>query len=245
MKPRPREHYLRREIALRLRDGLPVDHLAAELHSQQRWSAEIEKRRALAAKVDNHVRVSCQIETRAAKAGRQYEFTGYASTTERPYRIGGANGYTETIARGAFVTTLSRNPDVNFNLNHGADGGVPLARTTNGTLSLREDDIGLRFVARVDGTRYPRAKEIANAIEDGLLSECSFAFKAVRSQWSDDWEERRILECDLDAGDCSVVVKGANSQTPVTVSARSAQADGRSADYWIATATALRMKGLR
>ncbi len=69
--------------------------------------------------------------------------SGYASLSATPYDMG---SYEEQISPGAFASLSSR-PDVQLLVNH---EGLPLARTTNGSLMLREDDKGLRFDAQLD-----------------------------------------------------------------------------------------------
>ena len=69
--------------------------------------------------------------------GDEIRATGYASVTNTPYDMG---AYEESISRGAFAKTLDEKPDVVLLLNH---EGLPLSRTTNGTLTLREDERGL------------------------------------------------------------------------------------------------------
>src|ERR1017187_5814624 len=64
--------------------------------------------------------------------------SGWASVTGRAYDMG---MFQETIRSGAFTKTLSEKPDVQLLLNH---EGLPLARTLSGTLSLAEDDQGLK-----------------------------------------------------------------------------------------------------
>jgi hypothetical protein len=56
-------------------------------------------------------------------------------------------GFREIIAEGAFDGRL--NDDVRFLINH---EGLPLARTTNGTLKLTTDERGLKYEARVANT---------------------------------------------------------------------------------------------
>jgi HK97 family phage prohead protease len=97
------------------------------------------------------------------------------------------------IARGAFTKTLSENPDVQLLINH---GGLPLARTTNGTLTLREDQSGLYFEAQMDAEDSDAAK-IARKIEAGLMDQCSFAFRVTRQTWDEDYENRSIDEVSL------------------------------------------------
>lgn len=135
---------------------------------------------------------------------------GYASTTGQAYDMG---WYNETIARGAFAKTLSETPDVQLLINH---EGLPLARTTNGTLDLREDQQGLYFEARLDGDD-PDAARVIRKIEAGLMDQCSFAFRVTRQTWDDDYENRSIDEVSLDRGDVSVVNYGANPHTSVSL----------------------------
>lgn len=135
---------------------------------------------------------------------------GYASTTAQAYDMG---WYKETIARGAFTKTLSETPDVQLLLNH---EGLPLARTTNGTLDLREDEQGLYFEARLDGDD-PDAQRVIRKIESGLMDQCSFAFRVTRQTWDEDYENRSIDEVSLDRGDVSIVNYGANPNTSVAL----------------------------
>lgn len=149
------------------------------------------------------------LEMRAAEDGT-VSVAGYASTTGRAYDMG---WYQETIARGAFGTTLSQKPDVQLLLNH---EGLPLARTTNGSLDLREDERGLLFEARMDGSD-PDVQRIQRKIESGLLDQCSFAFRVTRQTWDEEYENREITEVDLNRGDVSIVNYGANPNTSVSL----------------------------
>ena len=135
--------------------------------------------------------------------------SGYASVTNTPYDMG---AYEETISRGAFSKTLSENPDVVLLLNH---EGLPLSRTANGTLRLGEDDKGLRFDAVLD-PHDPQSSLVRSKIQQGLLSQCSFAFSVKRQTWDEDYTQRSINEVSLHRGDVSVVTYGASPTTSVT-----------------------------
>lgn len=135
---------------------------------------------------------------------------GYASVTERPYDMG---WWTETIGRGAFTKTLSEQPDVQLLINH---EGLPLARTTSGTLRLDEDEKGLRVDADLD-PEDPDAARLARKMSRGDIDQMSFAFRAVKQEWNDDYSERRLAEVSLDRGDVSVVNYGANPATSVSL----------------------------
>lgn len=150
------------------------------------------------------------IEMRADDSDGMLKIAGYASVTNTPYDMG---FYREQVARGAFAKTLSENPDVQLLVNH---EGLPLARTTNGSLTLREDDKGLHFEARLD-PNDPDAQQLARKIQSGLMDQASFAFRVTRQDWDEDYENRTIQEVSLDRGDVSVCNYGASPTTHVTM----------------------------
>lgn len=135
---------------------------------------------------------------------------GVASTTEDPYSMWDMFGeYTEVVGRGAFGQTLLASPLVEFTINHGAGGGLPMAHTRNSTLTLSETDDGLDYEAFVDPTRSDVA-DMLKAMERGDLAEASFKFRIDRGTWSPDWSTYRIEQVDLNRGDVSAVNFGAN-----------------------------------
>jgi HK97 family phage prohead protease len=139
---------------------------------------------------------------------------GIASVTDTPYEMYDAFGpYTEIVRGTAFDLTLAASPLVEFTRNHGAGGGIPMAHTRNGTLTLsvvkEGDETGLRYEASVDPTRTDVA-DMLKAMQRGDLAEASFKFRITRGQWSPDWTEYHIEEVDLDRGDVSAVNFGAN-----------------------------------
>jgi len=152
-----------------------------------------------------------KVEFRAAGEGsNELTFDGIACAYERSYEMWDMWGpYTEVVSAGAGATTLSRSPDVAFLLNH---RGMTLARTKSGTLTLSEEDEGLRSIASLDA-RITDVRNIQIAVERGDLDEMSFAFRITRGKWSPDYSEYRIEEYDLDRGDVSVVNFGANPHT--------------------------------
>lgn len=135
---------------------------------------------------------------------------GYASVTESPYAMWDMFGaYTEVVSQGAFGATLATSPLVEFTVNHGAGGGLPMAHTRNDTLTLAEDATGLRYDAYVDPTRSDVA-DMLKAMERGDLAEASFKFRIDSGMWSPDYTEYRIDAADLNRGDVSAVNFGAN-----------------------------------
>ncbi len=139
-------------------------------------------------------------------------FDGYATVYERGYVMYDFWGpYTEVISGGAAATSLNRaDLDVPFVLAH--DQLRRIARTTNGTLTLSEDDAGLHVLADLDPTDADVAY-IAPKLRAGLIDEMSFAFRIVRGTWSPDYTEYRIEEFDIHRGDVAIVGFGANPAT--------------------------------
>ena len=137
-----------------------------------------------------------------------FHFAGLASSTDSPYDMG---WYTETIAHGAFDATLSKGPDVQLLVNH---EGLPLARTTNGSLKLQATSSGLEFEATAPNDD-PDAARVAAKVEAKLLDQCSFAFRVMNQVWDGDYTERTITEVSLDRGDVSIVNYGANPNTAI------------------------------
>jgi len=91
---------------------------------------------------------------------------GYAANFDTTTDLG---FFQERIARGAFDNVLQ--DDVRYLLNH---DGMPLARTTNGTLELRVDEKGLYTRAILNDTQLGR--DTYKAVKRGDISQMSFAF---------------------------------------------------------------------
>jgi HK97 family phage prohead protease/HK97 family phage major capsid protein len=99
--------------------------------------------------------------------------SGYAAMFDDVTDLGYFN---ERIARGAFDGVME--DDVRLLINH---AGVPLARTTNGTLDLEVDDNGLRYTARLADTTEGR--DLYKLIKRGDISQSSFAFTIEDEEW--------------------------------------------------------------
>jgi len=137
-------------------------------------------------------------------------FRAYASVTEHPYDMWDMYGpYTETIAASAFDATLAAQPDVAYLLNH---GGMTLARTTSGTLTIGRDDTGLWYEPRLDPANSD-VRNILSGIRRGDLDESSFAFRITAGSWDPSYTAYRIEQLDLNRGDVSTVNYGANPAT--------------------------------
>lgn len=109
------------------------------------------------------------VEVRKSEDGT-YTIAGYAAVFDSPSEDMG--GWVEVIKRGAFRKALNGDPDVRLLINH---EGLPLARTKNGTLSLKEDTKGLRFEAELDDTQD--ARDLVAKLERGDVDEMSFRFR--------------------------------------------------------------------
>lgn len=189
---------------------------------RQRDDRPSQRRSSSGPEASRHARGGALEVVRAKKTddGDAVTLRGYASVSERSYEMWDAFGpYTEIVAREAFDTTLSRNPDVQLNYQHGKLG-VPMARTTiaegEGSLRLSVDDVGLLAVAE-PVTGLQTTSETLRLIEMKVLTEMSFAFAIVRGAWNNDYTQYTIYEVDIDRGDVSVVNYGANPATSIDI----------------------------
>lgn len=156
---------------------------------------------------------------RAAEDGNGAEFHGHAAVFNKRTWIGSKRwGFWEQIEPGAFAKTIqekrAENNDIVFNRDH--DNRLILARTSNGTLRLSEDDIGLATDATMGDYSY--ARDIETALGRRDLTGMSFAFDMVTWEWSEaeDGEELLTLR-ELELFDVSVVGLPAYSQTDASL----------------------------
>jgi HK97 family phage prohead protease len=162
--------------------------------------------------------VPAQIEVRAAAdAGGTVEFRGYATVYEQGYEMWDWYGpYTEIVAAGAGAESLSRaDLDVPLVLQHNQLRRI--ARTTNGSLALAEDDNGLSVTAPALDLADHDVAYIVPKLRAGLIDEMSFAFRITAGQWSPDYSEYRITRYDIHRGDVAIVGYGANPYTDAGV----------------------------
>jgi len=151
-----------------------------------------------------------------------YQVEGYASVFNVEYEMWDAFGpYTESVAPDAFDKSLANGPDVAFLVNH---KGVTMARTTNGTLDVYADDIGLGVRALLNAERQD-VRDLASAINDRLIDQMSFAFILNEGEWNKDFDRFRISEADINRGDVSAVNYGASPYTSIEARASEWLAD--------------------
>lgn len=142
----------------------------------------------------------------------EFMFRGCASTTDMAYRVADALGeYKETVAAGAFKTTLAEDPEVAFLIEH---QGLPLASTRGGTMKLWESERGLEVEATLDPTN-PMSRQVISGIMRGDISEMSYSFRAVKQEWDEEYTERLLRAVNIHRGDVSVVTYGANPHTKI------------------------------
>jgi HK97 family phage prohead protease len=149
--------------------------------------------------------------------------SGYAAVFNTPTTI---RDFTEVIRPSAFRRSLGNSPDVVLVVQHGdALSGLPIARTTAGTLRLSTDDIGLKFEADLDpeddDVRMLQRK-FSRGDLDGQMSFC-FRVPDGGQKWSDDFRHRELTTIELNGGDCSFVTFGAYQSTSSQLMPRSAK----------------------
>jgi HK97 family phage prohead protease len=98
------------------------------------------------------------------------KLVGYAAVfNSRSHDLGGV---VEVIAPGAFSRTLTESPDVLALVEH--DANRVLARTTNGSLRITEDERGLRVEIAPANTSY--ARDLLELVRRGDVAGMSFRF---------------------------------------------------------------------
>lgn len=173
-----------------------IDALDAEEDSRSKMTKKIERRTFT---IKN-------VEARQAEDGTM-RLSGYAAvfnddSVPLPF--------IERIAPGAFRKTLTETPDVRLLINH---EGLPMARTKNGTLRLKEDETGLYMDADLPDTQA--ARDLYTLVERGDIDQMSFAFRVIRQTWNEGRTERTLQELSLADGDVSVVTYPAYPTTTV------------------------------
>src|SRR5690606_41104900 len=100
-----------------------------------------------------------RIEQRADDDGARLRLSGYAAVFDQEIDIGGM--FREVIRPGAFARAIAEGQDVVLLFNH--DPSTVIARTSSGTLRLREDETGLWFEVDLD----PRDTDAQRVVAKG------------------------------------------------------------------------------
>jgi len=136
-----------------------------------------------------------QFEMRAdSGADWPNRFGGYAAVFDVPSE---PLPFTERIAAGAFGRSLAHSGRKNVKLfvNHNTD--LPLASTRAKTLTLEEDQKGLRVDAVLPDTTY--ARDLSVLMQRGDVSAMSFGFSVPKGgdSWNDAGTQRTLTEVRL------------------------------------------------
>jgi HK97 family phage prohead protease len=164
------------ERALAYADGV-VGRLEAENEGRAKGEA--------LSKLETRIVEVDKFEVREDASGMFLE--GYAALfNSRSENLG---GFTETIKPGAFRASLKARNDIKLLWNH--DTGAVMGSTRAGTLTLTEDERGLRVSATLPDTTYGRdAREL---VRRGDVTGFSFGFSMPArggDEWSADGTER-------------------------------------------------------
>lgn len=140
--------------------------------------------------------------------GDTIKVSGHAAVFNQTADIAGL--FQERFLPGAFRNAIA-NDDVVFLINH---DGLPLARTRSGTLTLSEDETGLRMQTELD-PNDPDVQSIVGKMRRGDLDKMSIAFRADLQEWDDTQDPplRTIKQASL--ADVSVVTNPAYDGTDI------------------------------
>jgi hypothetical protein len=157
--------------------------------------------------------------TLRAAQGNDFALVGYAARFNSPSKDLGS--FVETILPGAFTTLLASNPDVKCTFNHSAS--AILGRTAAGTLSLAQDDTGLKFRCQLDRNQSTH-RDLHSAVQRRDITGTSFAFALEDGDdvWTKDGEMNlRTIRNVSHLMDVAIVTTPAYSASENAVQARS------------------------
>ncbi|MFK4507148.1 HK97 family phage prohead protease [Bradyrhizobium daqingense] len=159
---------------------------------------------------------AADIEVRDASAEQAGTIIrGYCALYDSPTIIGGE--YTEKIARGAFSKTIATG-DVVALLAH--DWGRVLGRQAAGSLRLKDTPIGLSFELDVDAST-PSGQEALGTVRSRAVKGCSFGFRVLWHDWSDDDEMPLRIIREIELYEISLLANPAYEATSAWISSRS------------------------
>lgn len=114
---------------------------------------------------------------RRAEADEKKTVEGYATTFNRPYELWSYDGYTVIEQIDARAFDECDMSDVIMQYDH--EGRV-FARTSNETLSVNPDSVGLHVRAELGGTEIGR--QLYQEIEGGYTTKMSFGFRVAEDK---------------------------------------------------------------
>lgn len=154
-----------------------------------------------------------QIEVECRDDGA-YKIGGYVNATEREsellYSPKRGKWFNEVVKQGAFTRSLNSGKEIPLLLEH--DETRRLADNVAGTLTLKEDQIGLRFDAEI------RDKDVYEKVKNKTINNCSFGFRPIDQEFESVSEvrEKRYLK-DLELLEVSLVENPAYAGSLVEV----------------------------
>lgn len=143
-----------------------------------------------------------------------YKIGGYVNATEREsellYSPKRGKWFKEVVKQGAFTRSLNSGKEIPLLLEH--DETRRLADNIAGTLTLKEDQIGLRFDAEI------RDKEVYEKVRSKQINNCSFGFRPIDQEFEgiNEVKEKRYLK-DLELLEVSLVENPAYAGSLVEV----------------------------
>ncbi len=152
-------------------------------------------------------------QTRSTTDGKQY-IEGYFAVFDSNYEMW--EGASESIARGAFDTSLDR--DIRCLIDH--DTRLVLGRTTANTLEIRVDDVGLWGCVEINPSDGD-AMNLYERVKRGDVSQCSIGFMILREDVDTSHGKYHWTIREVELYEVSVVTFPAYEETGV--SARKAQ----------------------
>lgn len=164
------------------------------------------------------------------------EISGYAIQWGQPAVIAGL--FEERFARGAFDKSLRESPDVVALWGH--DSTRPLGRVSNGTLTLRSDNVGL-YYSLTPNPESPLGKEALVTVGDQLVNEVSVGFASEIEEWDDSGDLPRRLITQARLFELSLVLWGAYGKA---TSAELVRAENKAAATRRKMEAAMRKRGI-
>jgi len=161
-----------------------------------------------------------RLEVRSSSTSDEILISGEPIVYNEPYTVVDMFGeFEERMLPGVASDVLARGADVRFLINH---EGLPLARTTSGTMALEDSATALRFVAKLDA-RQQLANDLAIAIEREDLSQMSCGFIVAHDKWNEAKDQRSVTKF-ADLLDVSGVTYPASPTTTLKIAQRMALA---------------------
>lgn len=151
-----------------------AEGVVARLEEENRTLLSVEAKQM--AKIETRTNTT-QFELRELEGSDGMTFEGYASVFNSESEDLG--GFRERVAPGAFKRSLRSRNDIKLLWNH--DTGSVLGSTRAGTLTLVEDDRGLKVRAVLPNTSLGR--DTAELIRRGDVDSMSFGFSVIKDSW--------------------------------------------------------------